>query len=250
MKIKILSNRQELITKTVELLITRINNHTTSQPFVLGLSTGATVLSICEELVKHYQAGDISLKNVITFHAGEYIGFSYISKQKYFKILQESFFSKVDIPTQNIFTIDGSTSDIMLECQHYEQKIKEFGGMDLFLGSLGENGNIAFNEPGSSLVSRTRIKTLTMETKRADARFFDNDINLVPSQAITMGLGTIFDAKEIIITVYGFQKAFTIQKCLEQSISDMNPASILQMHENVRFFIDKVAGRFLNLTIL
>jgi len=250
MRIKILSNREKLIGFTVNTIINRINNHDKRKPFILGLSTGATILSICEELVKAYQNDQLSLENVVTFHAGEYIGFSNNSKQKYFRILKDIFFSKVNIPKENIFTIDGSNQDIELECRQYEDKIKEFGGMDLFLGSLGESGNIAFNEPGSGLYSRTRLKTLTNETKKADARFFDNDINKVPFQAITIGLGTIFDAHEVIITVYGSQKAFAIHNCLEKGISSMNPASILQSHNNARFFIDKVAARFLNNIIL
>ncbi|MGL5956137.1 MAG: glucosamine-6-phosphate deaminase [Brevinema sp.] len=244
MKLKILSNRIEIIEKTVYTLIDRINNNTKPY-FVLGLSTGATVLSICEFLADAVQNKTVSLRNVVIFYAGEFIGFSQSSRQYYFQRLHCDFFSKVDLQEQNIYTFNGNAEDLDSECESYEQKINDLGGMDLFIGSLGEAGELAFNEPGSSLRSRTRLKTLTAETAKADARFFQDDPSKVPTQALTMGIGTIFDAKEVLIVVYGVQKAFAVQACLEKAISEMHPASILQMHPNTSFFVDKVAGRLL-----
>ncbi|MGL4676729.1 MAG: glucosamine-6-phosphate deaminase [Brevinema sp.] len=244
MKLNILSNRAEIIEKAVQVLIDTINQH--SKPyFVLGLSTGATVLSICEILAKEVQNKKVSLHNVIVFYAGEFIGFSQYSRQYYFQRLQNDFFSKVDLQAQNIHTFNGNAEDLELECESYEQKINKLGGMDFFLGSLGEAGELAFNEPGSSLRSRTRLKTLTSETIKADARFFQNDPSKVPTQALTMGVATIFEAKEVLIVVYGVRKAFAVRACLEEAISEMHPASILQMHPNTSFFVDKVSGRLL-----
>ncbi len=244
MRLRVLSNRTEIVQQTVQRLIEKINN---KEQFVLGLSTGATVLSICEELAHAVQNKKVSLKNVIIFYAGEFIGYS--KSSHYFERLDEVFLSKVDLLPENIHTFNGISEDLQKECLLYEQKINQVGGIDLFLGSLGEGGEIAFNEPGSSLKSRTRLKTLSAETIKADARFFDNDPSKVPTQALTIGMGNIFEAREVIIVVYGVNKAFAIQSCLEKPISEMHPASILQMHHNTTFFVDKVAGRLLSNTL-
>ena len=249
MKIQVLSQRTEIIENAVAVIVRKINDHPKNNIFVLGLSTGATVLSMCEALVTFVQKGEVSLKNVVIFYAGEYIGFSKKTKQYYFNLLQEIFISKVDIDPNNIFTLDGNVEDPVKECDLYEEKINSYGGMDLFVGSLGTTGALAFNEPGSSLQSRTRLKTLTSETLKADARFFGDNISLVPHQAVTMGVGTIFDAKMVLIVVYGVQKAFALKACLEESVSEMNPASIFQLHGNTVFLADKVAGRLLSKAI-
>lgn len=249
MELKILFNRAEIISLSTEKIIQKINS-TNNKTFVLGLSTGATVLSVCKELAHAVEKKRVSLANVIIFYAGEYIGFSQADKEFYFEQLQDVFFSKVDIRPENINTFNGKSADLELECQSYEEKIKLLGGMDLFVGSLGVGGELAFNESGSSLYSRTRIKTLTTATIKSDARFFNNDISKVPKTVLTMGIGTIFDAKEVLILVYGTQKAFAVKACLEQSISEMQPASILQMHPCVSFYVDKVAGRLLTNVVL
>lgn len=244
MRLKILSNRAAIITLATQRIIKRINENT-KQYFVLGLSTGATVLSICEELAEAVQKNTVSLKNVVIFYAGEYVGFSQADKDYYFDRLRHDFFSKVDLQAENIYTFNGKNDNLELECSNYEKKLAEFGGMDLFVGSLGTGGELAFNEPGSSLKSRTRIKTLTSETLKADARFFNNDISKVPKKVLTIGIETISEAKEVLIVVYGIQKAFAVKSCLENAISEMHPASILQLHPNTSFYIDKVAGRLL-----
>lgn len=249
MKIQLLSNRSAIIKEATQFLIKKINMHTYNNPFVLGLSTGATVLSICENLVEYVQRGDVSLKNVVIFYAGEYVGFSQRTNQYYFSLLNDNFFSKVDLNPNNIYTLNGNAEDLYKECEQYEEKIKSFGGMDLFIGSLGVVGELAFNEPGSSLKSRTRLKTLTIETLKSDARFFYNDISAVPKQAITIGVGTIFDARIILIVAYGIHKAFAIKSCVESAVSEMNPASILQLHDNATVMVDKVAGRLLSAMI-
>ena len=248
MQLKVLLNRHELVDSATKILVEKINNNQ-KEYFVLGLSTGSTVLSICEELVRYVQADKVSLKNLIVFYAGEFVGYSKKVQQKYFELLQNNFFSKIDILPQNIYTLNGIAEDLSMECKKYEQKIVELGGIDFFLSSLGSMGELAFNGPGSSLHSRTRLKTLTSETIKADARFFGGDTSKVPSQALTMGISTIYDSKEILIVVYGIQKAFAVRSCLEKSISNMSPASILQMHPKTTFMVDKVAGRLLTTLI-
>ena len=248
MKLQVLLNRDEIVKSATQRLVDKINNHQ-KKYFVLGLSTGLTVLSICEELARYAQEKKVSLDNVIIFYAGEFVGYSQLKQQYYFKLLQEKFFSKIEICSQNIYTLDGNAEDLSLECEQYEQKILDVGGIDFFLGSLGTMGDLAFNEPGSSLHSRTRLKTLTSETIKADARFFEGDISKVPSQALTMGVGTIYEAREVLIVVYGINKAFALRSCLEKAISEMSPASILQMHPKTTFMVDKVAGRLLTTLI-
>jgi len=248
MKLEVLLNRNELIESATQKIVDKINNHH-KKHFVLGLSTGFTVLSICQELVHYVEEKKVSLDNVIIFYAGEFVGYSQLKQQDYFKQLQEQFFSKINIHPQNIYTLDGTAENLSLECQQYEQKIVDVGGLDFFLGSLGTMGELAFNEPGSSLNSRTRLKTLTSETIKADARFFEGDIAKVPSQALTMGVKTIYEAREVLIVVYGINKAFALRSCLEKAISDMSPASILQMHPKTTFMVDKVAGRLLTTLI-
>ncbi len=245
MDIKILSNRSEIINRAAEMLAERIK----SKPdIVLGLSTGATTLSICEALALMAREENLSLRDVKIFYAGEYVGLS--QKPYYFERLQEDFFSKTDLQEKNIYTIDGNAADLKKECLDYEQKIELCGGMNLFVGSLGESGGLAFNEPGSSLSSRTRLKTLGDDTIRADARFFGGDVNLVPSRVLTMGIGTICSAEEVLMVVYGVNKAFAVKACLENAISEMCPASVLQMHRNTVFLIDKVAGRLLTASLV
>lgn len=248
MKLKVLLNRDEIIKSAAQKIVDKINNNN-KKHFVLGLSTGFTVLSICEELARYVQEKKVSLDSVIIFYAGEFVGYSQLKQQDYFKELQEKFFSKIDVLPQNIYTLNGTTENLSLECKQYEQKIVDVGGIDFFLGSLGTMGELAFNEPGSSLHSRTRLKTLTSETIKADARFFDGEISKVPSQALTMGVGTIYEAREVLIVVYGIHKAFALRSCLEKAISDMSPASILQMHPKAIFMVDNVAGRLLTTLI-
>ncbi|MGL5721687.1 MAG: 6-phosphogluconolactonase, partial [Brevinema sp.] len=176
MDVRFLKNRQEIVQHCSRFLADEIAS---AKTFVLGLGTGATVLSVCEELVSICHSENISLKHVVVFHAGEYVGISHRDPLSYRSLLENRFFSKVDILQENIHNLNGESVDLLAECEAYEDSIKEHGGLDLFFGSLGENGNLAFNEPGSALQSRTRLKTLSQETLQADARFFHNNIALV-----------------------------------------------------------------------
>lgn len=243
MKVLILNNRTEIVQQSARVLASRIR---ASKHFVLGLGTGATVLSICEELAALSRAEGLSLAHVTAFHAGEYLGISHRDPSAYNRLIKENFFSLVDIPSGQIFSLNGESSNLDQECADYEAAIQSEGGLDFFLGSLGKNGNLAFNEPGSSLRGRTRLKTLHAETIKADARFFGGNEALVPTQALTIGLQTIFEAKEVLIAVYGVDKAFAVQSCIEEPLGAAYPASILQQHPKTIMMVDKVAARYLD----
>lgn len=156
-----------------------------AKPFVLGLPTGSSPEGMYAELVKAYKEGRVSFKNVITFNMDEYVGLPESHPQSYHSFMAEHLFNHIDCPKENIHILNGNAEDLQAECQHYEDMIREAGGIDLFLGGIGPDGHIAFNEPGSSLRSRTRIKTLTSDTRIANSRFFDNDPEKVPAHALT-----------------------------------------------------------------
>ena len=197
-------------------VIERINaakNQT--KPFVLGLPTGSSPEGMYAELVKAYKEGRVSFKNVVTFNMDEYVGLPESHPQSYHSFMAEHLFNHIDCPKENIHILNGNAEDLQAECQHYEDMIREAGGIDLFLGGIGPDGHIAFNEPGSSLRSRTRIKTLTSDTRIANSRFFDNEPEKVPAHALTVGVGTVMDAKEVLILVNGHNKAEALHAAVE-----------------------------------
>lgn len=203
---------------------------TSEKPFVLGLPTGSTPLGTYRELIKLNKAGIVSFANVVTFNMDEYVGLPKNHLESYYSFMWNNFFSHIDIEAENVNILNGNAPDLDAECEAYEAKIKALGGIDLFLGGIGPDGHIAFNEPGSSLSSRTRIKTLTTDTKIANSRFFDNDINKVPATALTVGVGTVLDAREVLIIVNGHNKARALYHAVEGSINHMWTISALQMH--------------------
>jgi len=148
-------------------------------------------------------------------------------------------FSHIDIQKKNINILDGNASNLEVECQQYEEMIKAVVGIDLFLGGIGPDGHIAFNEPGSSLSSRTRIKILTFDTIQANARFFNNDVNEVPKTALTVGVGTITDAKDVLIIISGYSKARALQKVVEEGVNHMWTVSVLQLHNHAMIVCDE-----------
>lgn len=216
------------------------------KPFVLGLPTGSTPLGVYKELIKLYQNKKVSFEHVVTFNMDEYIGLSPDDKNSYHYFMEENFFRYININRKNIHILDGMTKDYAKECEDYEHAIKAYGGIDLMLGGIGTDGHIAFNEPFSSLASRTRIKTLAPSTIKDNSRFFDNDINKVPTQALTIGIGTIMDAKEVIIMATGENKADAIHQTIEGNINHMCPASVLQMHRYGIIVCDNAAAKKLS----
>ncbi len=203
---------------------------TKEKPFVLGLPTGSTPLPMYRKLIEFYKAGIISFENVITFNMDEYVGLEPTHEQSYHYFMYENFFNHIDIRKENINILDGMAEDYRAECQRFEDKIKEVGGIDLFLGGIGPDGHIAFNEPGSSLSSRTRDKELTTDTILANSRFFGGDTEQVPKLALTVGVGTILDAKEVLIMVNGHHKARAMYHAVEGGVNHMWTVSALQLH--------------------
>lgn len=211
----------------------RIKNFapTTERPFVLGLPTGSTPLGTYAKLIELYKEGQVSFKHVVTFNMDEYVGIPKNHPQSYYSFMWDNFFSHVDILPSNVNILNGNASDLETECEVYEKKIMSIGGIHLFLGGIGADGHIAFNEPGSSLHSRTRIKTLTQDTIIANSRFFNNDVSLVPKLALTVGVGTVMDAHEVLIVVNGHNKAQAVQQAVEGSVNHMWTITALQLHQ-------------------
>lgn len=205
-------------------------NPTEEKPFILGLPTGSSPLGVYRMLIELYNKGVVSFKNVITFNMDEYVGIPQNHEQSYYTFMWTNFFSHVDIKPENANILNGNAADLEAECAAYEAKIKAVGGIDLFMGGIGPDGHIAFNEPASSLSSRTRIKTLTTDTIIANSRFFENDVNLVPKTALTVGVGTVLDSKEVLIIVNGHNKARAMRHAIEEPINHMWTISALQMH--------------------
>ena len=214
-------------------LVTKIRSFapTAERPFVLGLPTGSTPLSTYKKLIEMYNLGQVSFKHVVTFNMDEYVGIPKAHPQSYHSFMWDNFFSHIDILPENAHLLDGNAPDLEAECEAYEQKIKALGGIQVFLGGIGADGHIAFNEPGSSLHSRTRIKTLTQDTIIANSRFFNNDVNLVPKLALTVGVGTIMDSHEVLIMVNGHNKALAVQQAVEGSVNHMWTITALQLHQ-------------------
>ncbi len=203
---------------------------TVEKPFVLGLPTGSSPLGMYRELINLNKQGIISFQNVITFNMDEYIGLPEEHPESYHAFMWNNFFKHIDIKRENVNILNGNAADLEAECADYEARIKAVGGIDLFLGGIGPDGHIAFNEPGSSLASRTRQKTLTTDTIIANSRFFDNDVNKVPKTALTVGVGTVLDAREVLIIVNGHNKARALKHAVEEGVSQMWTVSALQLH--------------------
>ncbi len=214
---------------------------TQDKPFVLGLPTGSSPVGTYKTLVDLYKQGKVSFKNVVTFNMDEYVGLPEDHPQSYHYFMQEHLFGHIDIPEKQVNIPDGNAEDLNEECRSYEERIREVGGIDLFLGGIGEDGHIAFNEPGSSLSSRTRLKTLTYDTRVTNSRFFDGDIDKVPKTALTVGVGTVMDADEVLIIVNGIKKARALHMMIESGINHMWTSSMLQLHSRGMVACDEEA---------
>ncbi|AMF91983.1 glucosamine-6-phosphate deaminase [Vibrio fluvialis] len=221
----------------------RINDFkpTADRPFVLGLPTGGTPLTTYKALIELYNEGKVSFKHVVTFNMDEYVGLPADHPESYRSFMYNNFFNHVDIQDQNINLLNGNTGDHDEECRQYEEKIKAFGKIHLFMGGVGNDGHIAFNEPASSLASRTRIKTLTHDTRIANSRFFDGDISQVPKYALTIGVGTLLDAQEVMILVTGHNKAQALEAAVEGCVNHLWTVSALQLHPKAVIVCDEPA---------
>ncbi len=207
------------------------NNPTAEKPFVLGLPTGTSPIGTYTELIELVKEGKVSFKNVVTFNMDEYVGIPEDHPESYHYFMDKHLFNHIDIPRENINVLNGNAPDLEKECADYEAKIESLGGIKLFLGGIGPDGHIAFNEPGSSLKSKTRVKTLTYDTIIANSRFFGNDITKVPKTALTVGVDTVMQSDEVVIVINGYNKARALQKVVEDGVNHMWTVSVLQLHK-------------------
>ena len=226
-----------------EYVASRINaaNPTPDRPFVLGCPTGSSPLGMYKALIDLYKAGKVSFANVVTFNMDEYCGIPEDHEQSYHTFMWENFFSHIDIKPENVNFLNGNAPDVEAECRRYEDKIKSYGGVDLFMGGVGQDGHLAFNEPGSSLKSRTRQMSLTTDTIIANARFFGGDTSKVPTTALTVGVGTVMDARTVLVLVNGHAKARALHHGVEAGITQMWTISALQLHPDAIIACDEAA---------
>ncbi len=214
---------------------------TAKKPFVLGLPTGSSPLGMYKELINLNKAGKVSFANVVTFNMDEYVNLPEEHPESYHSFMWNNFFKHVNIKKSNVNILNGNAKNLRTECERYEKKIKSYGGIRLFVGGIGPDGHIAFNEPGSSLASRTRIKTLTEDTIIANSRFFGGDVNKVPKTALTVGVATVMDARSVMIIVSGHNKARALEQAVEGGVNHMWTVSCLQLHPHGIIVCDDAA---------
>lgn len=243
MRLIIKQDYQSISQWAADYVVARINaaKPTAERPFVLGLPTGSSPLGMYKALIEANKASKVSFQHVVTFNMDEYIGLPEGHPESYHSFMWNNFFSHIDIKKEHVHILNGNAADPLKECADYEEAIKAAGGIDLFLGGIGPDGHIAFNEPGSSLSSRTRIKTLTTDTIIANSRFFEGDVNKVPKTAMTVGVGTVMDAREVLILVNGHSKARALQQAVEGAVNQMWTITALQLHPHGIIVADEAA---------
>jgi glucosamine-6-phosphate deaminase len=214
---------------------------------VLGLATGSSPLAIYDELARRCTSGLVSFSQARGFTLDEYVGLPADHPQRYRNVIDEVFLSKVDFAPDAVQGPDGLDPDVPAACAGYESAIRYAGGIDLQILGIGTDGHLAFNEPGSSLGSRTRIKTLTRQTRMDNARFFGGDVDAVPTHCLTQGLATILEARHLILVATGRQKAEAVHQLVEGPVSALWPATVLQLHPHVTVLLDEAASRRLQL---
>jgi glucosamine-6-phosphate deaminase len=244
MRLIIESTPQSVAEWTSQYIAKFINRHFEQNPgkhFVLGLPTGGTPLETYKELIKLNKKGEVSFKNVITFNMDEYVGLPEDHPESYHTFMWQNFFNHIDIKPENVNILNGNAPDLLKECQDYEDKIKAVGGIDLFLCGVGANGHIAFNEPFSSLASRTRLKTITHQTRIDNSRFFGGKIEDVPRNALTVGVKTITDARNLLILAVGENKMMAVKTGIEGAYSHACTVSVIQVHPRAMMVCDEKA---------
>ena len=209
---------------------------------VLGLAAGRTPLPLYGELRRRYTSGAVDFCEVTTFNLDEFSGVAPTTPGSFRRFMEESFFSGVNIPAARIHFLNGLAADPAAECLRYESAIAAVGGLDIQLLGIGTNGHIGFNEPGEELVARTHQVTLLPATRLANATFFGGDVDSVPASALTMGIGTILGAREVVLMASGERKASCVARMVEGGITPRVPASILQLHRRVQLFLDRSAA--------
>ncbi len=242
MRVVIQDDYEKMCKWAADYIAAKINGHKEDRPFVLGLPTGSSPIGVYKELVRLNKAGELSFANVVTFNMDEYLGLPREHDQSYWYFMHDNFFDHlVDMKPENINILNGMTGDPEKECADYEAKIASYGGIDLFMGGIGVDGHIAFNEPFTSLNSRTGVRDLTTDTRIVNSRFFGNDPEAVPSQALSVGVGTVFDSKEVLVLINGHNKARALAATVEGAVSHKWTCSALQHHNAAIIACDEAA---------
>jgi glucosamine-6-phosphate deaminase len=237
-EVVICKSYEELSKKAARVVADTLN---TKPNAVLGMATGSSPLGLYKELVRMHRDESLDFSQATTFNLDEYVGLPVTHEQSYHYFMHENFFKHVNIPVDRIHIPSGTTSNYPAFCEWYEDRIEECGGIDVQILGIGSDGHIAFNEPTSSLASRTRLKTLAQPTIEDNARFFD-DVKDVPIYAITMGVGTILDARKLVLVGNGENKADAVAKMVEGPVTSMITASALQLHSKAKVYIDEPAA--------
>ena len=243
MRVIIQPDYEQLSRWAAEYVADRINaaKPTAENPFKLGCPTGSSPLGLYRRLIELNKAGKGSFRHVVTFNMDEYVGLPEEHPESYHSFMWNNFFSHVDIEPANVHILNGNAADLQAECAAYEAAIEAAGGIDLFMGGIGPDGHIAFNEPFSSLSSRTRVKSLTTDTIIANSRFFGGDTTQVPRTALTVGVGTVMDAREVLIVCNGHGKARALHHAIECGVSQEWTISALQLHPHAIIVCDEAA---------
>ena len=242
MRVVIQEDYNKMCKWAADYIAAKINAHKEERPFVLGLPTGSSPIGVYQELIKKNKAGELSFANVVTFNMDEYLGLPHEHDQSYWYFMHDNFFDHlVDMKPENINILNGMTDDPEGECARYEEKIASYGGIDLFMGGIGVDGHLAFNEPFTYLSSRTGVRDLTTDTRIVNSRFFGNDPEKVPAQALSVGIGTVTDSKEVLVLISGHNKARALAATVEGSVSQKWTCSALQMHNGAIIACDEAA---------
>jgi len=238
MNVVVVKNYYEISIQSAQLIAEQITKKKNS---VLGLATGQTPVGMYQELIKMFKRGDIDFSEVRTFNLDEYYGLPSKHPQSYHYYMWDTFFKYINIKKENIHLLNGATENIKEECNQYEILIQKHGGIDLQILGIGDNGHLGFNEPAIGLNSKTHLVNLSEETIQANSQYFD-DIQKIPRQALTMGIGTIMKAKKIVLLANGRKKSQAIERTIHGPVSTEVPATVLQLHNNVLLIIDEEAA--------
>ncbi len=242
MRVVIQENYEKMCKWAADYIAARINAHKEDRPFVLGLPTGSSPIGVYRELVRMNKAGEVSFANVVTFNMDEYLGLPREHDQSYWYFMHDNLFDHlVDMKPENINILNGMTDDPEAECAAYEAKIASYGGIDLFMGGIGVDGHLAFNEPFTSLSSRTGVRALTTDTRIVNSRFFGNDPEKVPAYALSVGIGTVTDSKEVLVLINGHNKARALAATVQGGVSQQWTCSALQLHPAAIIACDEAA---------
>ena len=235
MKVIIQENYDKMCEWAANHIIKAINGHKENRPFVLGLPTGSSPIGVYRRLVAANKAGKV------TFNMDEYVGLPREHDQSYWYFMHDNLFDHIDIPAENVNILNGMAEDLEAECAAYEEKIASYGGIDLFMGGIGVDGHLAFNEPYTSLSSRTGLRDLTSDTIIVNSRFFDHDPSKVPTRALSVGIGTVTDSRQVLVLISGHNKARALAATVEGGVSQKWTCSALQLHNDAIIACDEAA---------